>query len=127
MIATLRRSANALPTLFAIAFWTACAVSLYFATTSATPSVMDGQWDKGQHMFAFATLALLAALAYPKMPLLRLTERLALYGAMIELIQSIPALHRSCDIVDWVADMIAIVAVLATVGAFRWWRSIKAS
>jgi hypothetical protein len=31
-------------------------------------------------------------------------------------VQSIPALHRDCDIKDWVADSVAIVAAVVVVG-----------
>ena len=36
---------------------------------------------------------------------------------MIEVLQSIPALHRDCDIRDWIADTVAIAVVLLIVGA----------
>jgi hypothetical protein len=78
---------------------------------------IDG--DKYQHMLAFGTLTILSVLAYPKASLLRVCERLSFLGAMIELVQSIPALHRDCDIMDWVADTVVIVAVLAVVALSR--------
>ena len=62
-------------------------------------------------MLAFATLAALAAVGFPAMPRLRVIERLSFLGAMIEVVQSIPALHRDCDIRDWIADTLAIVVV----------------
>ncbi|WP_341208288.1 hypothetical protein [uncultured Sphingomonas sp.] len=71
--------------------------------------------DKWQHMAAFGTLTLLSVLAFPDGSLLRIGERLSFLGAMIEVLQSIPALHRDCDIMDWVADTTIIVAVLVVV------------
>lgn len=71
--------------------------------------------DKWQHMAAFGTLTLLSVLAFPNGSLLRIGERLSFLGAMIEVLQSIPALHRDCDIMDWVADTTIIVAVLVVV------------
>ncbi|WP_028965637.1 hypothetical protein [Sphingomonas phyllosphaerae] len=71
--------------------------------------------DKWQHMAAFGTLTLLSVLAFPNGSLLRIGERLSFLGAMIEVLQSIPALHRDCDIMDWVADTTIIVAVLIVV------------
>ena len=45
---------------------------------------------------------------------------LSLFGALIEVFQSIPALHRDSDVVDWIADTAAGIVVLLLV---RWWRS----
>ncbi|TCP36974.1 hypothetical protein [Sphingomonas sp. BK235] len=75
--------------------------------------------DKWQHMFAFGTLTMLSVLAFPASSLLRIGERLSFLGAMIEVLQSIPSLHRDCDIMDWVADTTIIVAVLVVVAVAR--------
>jgi hypothetical protein len=75
--------------------------------------------DKSQHMAAFGVLTILSALAYPASPLYRIGERLSFLGAMIEVAQSIPALHRDCDIMDWIADTAMIVAVLVVVRLVR--------
>ena len=75
--------------------------------------------DKLQHVTAFATLALLGSFAYPTTALLKLLVRLSLFGAAIEVVQAIPQLHRDSDILDWVADTVAIAAALLIV---RWWR-----
>lgn len=80
---------------------------------------IDRFGDKFQHMLAFATVAGLAAFAYPATPLLRVGERLSFLGALIEVLQSIPALHRDCDIRDWIADTLAIAVVLALVKTIR--------
>ena len=53
------------------------------------------------------------------MPLSRMGERLSFLGAMIEVTQSIPALHRDCDIMDWVIDTAAILVTLVAVWAYR--------
>jgi hypothetical protein len=44
---------------------------------------------------------------------------LSFLGALIEVAQSIPALHRDCDILDWVADTVAITVALLIVAAVR--------
>lgn len=75
--------------------------------------------DKNQHMLAFGTLALLAAYAYPAMPLLRIGERLSFLGALVEVFQSIPALHRDCDVWDWVADTAIVIVVLGVIALGR--------
>lgn len=75
--------------------------------------------DKYQHMLAFGTLTILSVAAFPQTPLLRIGERLAFLGAMIELVQSIPALHRDCDIMDWFADVAVVIVVLLVVALYR--------
>jgi hypothetical protein len=76
--------------------------------------------DKVQHIAAFATLALLGNFAYPWVALTGLLIRLSLFGAAIEVVQAIPALHRDSDVLDWLADTIAAATALLLV---RWWRS----
>ena len=70
-------------------------------------------------LLAFGTLAILAAAAYPAAELLRIGERLSFVGALIEVLQSIPVLHRDCEAMDWVADTVVIVGVLAIVHLAR--------
>lgn len=98
----------------------ALVVAVIFAVTMALlpkpPHLPIDQFgDKFGHMLAFATMALLAALSYPTARLFRIGERLSFLGAMIEVLQSIPSLHRDCDIHDWIADTLAITVVLLLV------------
>ncbi len=97
--------------------------AMLFAVTMALlphpPRVPGDPVDKVQHIAAFATIALLGAFAYPRFPLVRLAERLSFLGALIEVVQSIPALHRDCDIMDWLADTAAIIVILAAVHLWR--------
>lgn len=74
--------------------------------------------DKLNHMLAFATLAALAAVGWPGAERLRVVERLSFIGALIEVAQAMPALHRDCDIRDWAADTLAIVAVTLVFALF---------
>lgn len=107
-------------TLFRFVLAVAIAFAVTMALTPEPPSLPIG--DKWQHMAAFGVLTMLAAFAYPETPLLRIGERLSFLGAMIEVTQSIPALHRDCDILDWVADTTVIVAVLLVVSL---WRNVR--
>lgn len=75
--------------------------------------------DKAQHMIAFGTMALIGSFAFPGMSKLRVGERLSFLGALVEVAQSIPALHRDCDIRDWIADTVAIVVVLVALHLLR--------
>jgi hypothetical protein len=96
-------------------FWLFCAVLLFSVTMALLPKPpempSDRFGDKVNHILAFATMAGLAALAFPKAPRWQVIERLSFLGAMIEVAQSIPALQRSCDIRDWLADTAAVVVV----------------
>ncbi len=99
-------------------------VALVFAVTMALlpkpPHMPIDQFgDKFEHMLAFATIALLAALSFPTARLFRIGERLSFLGALIEVLQSIPSLHRDCDIRDWIADTLAITVVLLIVWIVR--------
>ena len=100
-------------------FWLALAFTLTMAWLPHPPSVPGSPNDKIQHIAAFTCLSLAGAVAFPDFPLARLGERLSFLGAIIEVVQSIPALHRDCDVRDWIADTIAVVIVLLAVAAFR--------
>lgn len=91
-------------------------VALIGATTLAVmpqpPQLPTDRFgDKFNHMLAFATLAALAAAGWPRASRWRVIERLSFLGALIEVLQSIPALHRDCDIRDWIADTLAVAVV----------------
>lgn len=100
-----------IPGFAALAFWLCLAGAVTLALLPHPPH-FEEFGDKAQHMFAFGTLAFLGALAFPRFPKLHLAERLSFLGALVEVLQAIPALHRDCDIRDWIADTIAICAVL---------------
>jgi VanZ family protein len=79
------------------------------------PEVPGEPNDKVEHIIAFATLAALGSFAYPRAALWRLLAGLSLFGALIEVVQAIPALQRDSDVWDWVADTAAVAVVLALV------------
>ena len=101
------------------AFWLALIFAVTMALLPHPPTAGVEVGDKYQHMLAFGTLTILAVAGHPRADLLRLGERLSFLGAMIEVLQSIPALHRDCDIWDWVADTAVIAAVLLCVALYR--------
>jgi hypothetical protein len=104
---------------FLAAFGAALVFTLVMAWLPHPPQVPFQHDDKFWHMLAFIALSLLASLAFPAAPALRIGERLSFLGALIEVVQSLPALHRDCDIRDWIADTIAIAATLALVVLVR--------
>ena len=101
-------------------FWLALLFAVTMAVLPHPPHLpIDQLGDKFEHMLAFGTLTLLAEFAFPRMPRLRLAERLSFLGAVIEVVQSIPDLHRDCDIRDWVADTFAILIVTMLLAMWR--------
>jgi len=101
-------------------FWAAACFAFVMAVLPHPPQVPGEPNDKVQHITAFATLALLGSFAYPRTALLRLLAGLSLFGAFIEVVQAIPVLHRDTDVLDWLADTVAVVVMLLIV---RWRRS----
>jgi VanZ family protein len=97
---------------FRVLFWIATAFAVVMAVVPKPPHTpLDRFGDKFEHIVAFAVLALLANLGYPAARRWLIVERLAFLGAAIEMVQSIPALHRDSDIRDWLADIAAVVVV----------------
>lgn len=105
--------------LFPVMFWLALAFTLTMAWLPHPPAMPGNPNDKLQHMAAFGFLSLVGAAAYPKFPLPHLAERLSFLGALIEVVQNIPMLHRDCDIRDWIADTMAIAITLVTIAFAR--------
>jgi VanZ family protein len=65
-------------------------------------------WDKAQHAFAFAALALLAASAYPHLPKLRIALLLCFNGVAVEVLQYWGG-FRFGDWEDAMADAVGVV------------------
>ena len=95
------------------AFWAALALTFVMAALPHPPRIPGDPVDKLQHMAAFTVLTALACAAWPAMSRLRLAIILSAFGAWIEVVQAIPALHRDSDWRDWVADTAAILVTLA--------------
>lgn len=104
-----------------LAFVAALAFALYMAWNPHPPAIEVN--DKSLHMLAFGALTVLACAAYPGAELLRIGERLSFLGALVEVVQAMPSVHRDCDIMDWAADTAVIVGVLVVVALFRRARS----
>lgn len=100
-------------------FWGAAVFSFVMAVVPHPPELPGSPSDKFQHIAAFTVLAGLGAWAYRRTSLLRLAVGLSLFGAFIEVVQAIPALHRDSDVLDWIADTVAASIVLLGIG---WWR-----
>ena len=101
-----------------IAFWAAILLSFLAAINPHPPQLPGAPSDKVQHIAAFLTLSALCFFAYRRTNPLYLGVGLSLFGALIELVQLIPALHRDGDVLDWVADTAATALMLI----FLHWR-----
>lgn len=103
-----------------IAFWVALVTALTMAFLPKPPKLpIDSFGDKFEHMLAFFGLTVLAQIGFQQTPRWRIAERLSFVGAMIEVVQSIPILHRDCDIRDWMADTATIIVVTAILALGR--------
>jgi hypothetical protein len=98
-------------------FWAAALFALVMALLPHPPQIGQAS-DKVQHILAFAVLAGLAALAWPRR-LLLIGLGLFAFGGLIELLQMIPGLHRDGQAGDWIADAAATMTVLALAAAFN--------
>ena len=78
-------------------FWAGAFFAFVMAVLPQPPELPGAPSDKVQHLLV----------------------GLSLYGAFIELVQAIPALHRDSDIKDWIADTVASGIVLVAVGLWR--------
>ncbi len=99
-------------------FWAAAIFAFVMAVLPHPPQLPGSPSDKLQHFAAFATLGVLGAWAYRRTGLIKLLIGLSLFGAAIEIVQAIPALHRDSDALDWLADTVASGLALMATG--RW-------
>ena len=104
---------------FRLAFF---AVALFTTATALLPSPefepTFAYADKVKHFAVFALLATLAWFGFPEAPRRLIVERLSFLGAGIEVLQSIPALHRDCDVFDWATDTVAVVIAVLLLARF---------
>jgi peptidoglycan/LPS O-acetylase OafA/YrhL len=100
-------------------FWAAAAFSFVMAINPHPPHIPGEPGDKFQHIAAFATLSALAAIGWPERRYGAIGLALSYFGAIIEIVQAIPALHRDCDVMDWVADTSAVTIVLLAAALVR--------
>lgn len=72
-------------------------------------------WHVINHMVAFVVLTMLARAAFPALPRLWLAGLLLAYGALIEIVQAIPALQRTASWGDLATDAVGILIGLVLV------------
>lgn len=104
-----------------VAFFSALLFTFYSAVIPPSLALQLVPWDKAEHFIAFYALTGLAASAFPRRNLFAIAASLSAFGALIELVQGTPLVHRDMDFWDWVADTLAISAALAPM-LLVWWR-----
>ena len=106
--------------LFRFLFLGLVVLTLYLTLNPAPPQLaFDRYGDKFEHTVGFIGLGLLAGTSFPRTSSLRILEHLSFFGAMIEVFQAIPAMHRDCDWHDWVADTTGVIIALAILAVLR--------
>lgn len=83
------------------------------APLSMVPQVLPSRHL--EHFAAFYFTTLIAATAFPRLKILTLGGRLALFAALLELTRMAPSQHRIWGVLDWEADFGGIIAALAPV------------
>ncbi len=96
-------------------FWIMVAIIYAIAILPAPQAPDLGAGDKINHIVAFLVLTVLGRSAYRQRAPWRLAVGLSLFGALIELTQAIPVLHRDASLWDWGADSAAILVALVII------------
>jgi hypothetical protein len=104
-----------------LVFIAALIFTFYSAVIPPSHALQLTPWDKATHFIAFYVLTGLAVAAFPRQNLFVLAALLSAFGALIEIVQGLPMVHRDRDFWDWVADTIAISSALAPL-LLSWWR-----
>ncbi|MDB5251507.1 MAG: hypothetical protein JWP27_676 [Flaviaesturariibacter sp.] len=103
-----------------VLYFTACCI-LFFLPGSALPqeSWLDAIYaDKIVHVGLFAVASLLLSRTGLARTSAGLFAWLAAYGLAVEIVQGLWVPNRSCDMMDWVVDLIGALAGLFLAG--RW-------
>lgn len=96
-------------------FWAALIFAFVMAVLPRPPQLPGQPSDKVQHILAFTVLSGLALAAFPRAAPTRIFAGLAFVGGLIELVQTIPMLHRDGSFIDFAVDCGAVLVVL-TIG-----------
>jgi hypothetical protein len=103
-----------------VAFVAALVFTFYSAVIPPSHALKLVPWDKAEHFIAFYALTGLAMAAFPRRSPVMLAALLSGFGALIEVVQGLPIVHRDEDFWDWVADTLAIIAALSPMLLVPW-------
>src|ERR1700726_1883078 len=101
-------------------FVAALIFTFYSAVIPPAHALQLVPWDKAEHFIAFYALTGLAVAAFPRRRIFIIAALLSGFGALIEMVQGLPIVHRDRDFWDWVADTLAIIAALSPM-LLVWW------
>jgi len=101
-------------------FWAAMAFTFVNAVMPPRHAFRLVRWDKAEHFIAFYVLTALAIAAFPRRRLIWIAIALSAFGAGIELVQGLRIVSRQRDFWDWLADTVAIAAVLLPMALVAW-------
>lgn len=93
----------------------AVAVLLYLCLAPSEGLPRVNLWDKAEHAIGWAVLTGSGLVLFPRQPLRVMAFSVA-FGALIEVLQGLPVIHRDSDIKDWLADL---VGAAVAYGLFR--------
>lgn len=99
-----------------IALGISLCATLYFALTQS-----DGRtshiipWDKALHYLCFLVLTGLSVVSFPRLNLAFIALPLAGFGWLIEYLQGLETFHRDKDFYDWIAEILAIATIYASI------------
>ncbi len=94
-----------------LGFISALILVLTLALLPQEIAVQVSSSDKIDHFAAFAVLMMLGQLAFRARFHLALGLGLMGFGALIEVLQGLPGLNRSPDVLDWLVEVAAILMV----------------
>lgn len=100
-----------------IAFFLCLTGVLVLSLAPATPTSLTTGWDKTNHLFGFAVLALLGLRSYPGRTATVLLALLA-YGGLIEVLQSLTP-YRLAEWADLLADGLGLLTGAALARLFQ--------
>ena len=87
----------------------AVAVLLYLCLAPSDHLPTVNLWDKAEHGIAWAVLAGAGLVLFPRRAW-RIVLFAVVFGAVIEVLQGLPAIHRDSDVRDWIADIVGVSA-----------------
>lgn len=100
-------------------FWLAVGLTAWFALM---PPQGAGEptfgWDKTDHLLAFGAMAVLACLAWPRLPWVRVLAALVAYGMLIEALQALVP-GREASALDVLADALGACTGIAAGSLWR--------
>lgn len=105
------------------AFWLCLLVVLTLALLPPSPYIPATIWDKANHVFAFAVLAVLGCASY-RGRTARVLAGLLAYGAAIEVLQALTP-YRWGEFADVVADAVGLLLGWQLGRMLRQWGPIR--